>query len=160
MHLEWWHLWVGLAVALSFLGAATREMDRANALAIIVLGITSVQVLQEFLAAAPMWVAACMVWIVAGDAVQRQSSGKLTLTAVLLVMSGLCIPLGRFAGEVYGIGSKALLFSDVFGASALAVLGGPILAKCARGIADRIRGLGLSGRPSHLGSNLHTSNKP
>lgn len=99
-----------------------------------------------------MWVAGCLVWVVAGAAIQRQSNGQMTGISVMLVASGLCIPVGRMAGEAYSIGSYSLFASDVLGVAALVALGGPLFVGRADDIATRIRRLGGGLRGHILGS--------
>lgn len=157
-----WPVWVILTAFFSVLAFLRHERERAETLAVILIGLFSIQVAKELLQPSAMWVADSLIWIVAAItivSIREHISAQTTGIAVLLVMSGLCIPIGRFTGEEYALGSVALFFSDVLGASAMFWLGGCVLVGFFRDIASRIFGMGGGSGTSVLGSRVSGGQK-
>ena len=135
-----WPIWVILTALFSVLAFLSSQNEKAESLAIILIGLFSVQIAKEVLSTPAMWVADSLIWIGASItvvAIRRQASIQTTGIAVLLLLSGLCIPFGRFAGEEYALGSAALLFSDLFGAGAMFWLGGSVVVGIGRSIISQ-----------------------
>ena len=152
-----WPIWVILAAFVSVLAFLSGQNQKAECSAIILIGLISMQIAKEVLTIPAMWVADSLIWIFAAIAVvaiRRQVSSQTTGIAVLLLLSGLCIPFGRFAGEEYALGSAALFFSDLFGAGALFWLGGSVIVRIGRNIFSRSHRLGGSHRAGVLGNSV------
>ncbi len=135
---------------------------RAEAFAYILIGLSSLQVAKSLLLESSIWAAECLIWIMVAIAIsliQPVRTKQFTIVSLLLVAAGVCVPLGRFAGEAYSLGSISLFISDIFGASALIILGGSVLVDLCRDIISRIRGAGLGYRGSILDSHISGGDK-
>lgn len=125
-----WQTWVLITSALSVLALLRGECARAEMGFVILVGLLSMQWMKEIFHPQYWWVASFLIWVTAGGVIaanQRQFSGSGGLVVLLLVVSGVCYPIGRFAGESFALGSKALLIADVLGLAALCIVGGPVI---------------------------------
>lgn len=152
-----WPIWIIMAAFVSVVAFLSGQNQKAECSAIILIGLFAVQISKEIFSVPAVWVSATLIWICAAItvvAIRRQVSGQTTGIAVLLLLSGLCIPFGRFAGEDYALGSAALFFSDLFGAGALFWLGGSVVVGIGRNIISRSHRLGGSHRAGILGNSV------
>ncbi len=152
-----WPIWVAMAALFSVFAFLTKQRARAETLALILIGLAFVQISKQIFEGSSLWVAACMVWLVVAAlviSIRKTVSFEIITIAALLIISALCIPIGRIAGETYAFGSVALFFSDLFGASALFYLGGASVVTAIRDGFRGDRGLGDSPRVGLLGRNI------
>lgn len=157
-----WPIWVMLAAFFSVFAFLTKQRQRAETLAVILIGLTFVRIAAAMFDSASMWIADTMIWLVVPVIIVSIRSNVTTEVlgvSALLVLSALCLPLGRIAGENYAYGSYAIFFTDFFGASALLYLGGASIFTAIRDGVRRDTGLGNSSRTGLLGRSVSDGGK-
>ncbi len=157
-----WPIWVALTAFFSVLAFLTHQHRRAETLAVILIGLAFVQIGKSFLSGSALWIAACLVWLIVPViiiSIRTTISREVRIISALLVLSALCIPIGRMAGESYAFGSVALFFSDLFGASVVFYLGGACVVSAIGDALRRDRGLGRGSRTGLLGHHISGDQK-
>ncbi len=157
-----WPVWISIAALFSVFAILTKQRQRAETLAVILIGLAFVRIATEVFNSTTMWMADTIIWLVVPVlivSIRSKISVEIIVVSTLLVLSALCLPLGRFAGENYAYGSVAIFFTDFFGASALLYLGGASIFTATRNSFGRNNRLGTDFRTSVLGHSISGGKK-
>ncbi len=122
-----WPIWIAITAFFSVFAFLTHQCRRAETLAVILIGLGILQITKLLMSIPAIWIAETIIWlivIITIISIRKTITIEIAAISILLFLATICIPMGRIAGENYALGSVALFFSDLFGASAVFLLGG------------------------------------
>jgi hypothetical protein len=125
---------------------ASRGADRM-CLGFMLVAILAVQPVKLVPIGDVVWIVFAVVWLATFDAMRRHidtKNNRQIAALALTLLSAMCYAWGRFGGYSFGHGAPIVL-ADLFGLSAVMMLGGPGLGLIIANCATLVRGVLMGG---------------